>query len=186
VPATTANDAAMWKFLDDTSPVTDNGDESVGQFEAYYYQAYQQLGFPSSSVPYLEPYLHYYDDDYLAALPTAPPTYDGGAAMTDIAQWVKTDGEGLAFIYGQWDPWTGGAFELGSARDSLIAVQPQGTHGSRIQRLVQADRQAIVDKLRAWTGVEPLVATARSRELRDHREPRIPPAMLRAVSSRHE
>ena len=184
VPAVPANDAAMWNFLDDTSPVTDNGDPSVAAFEAYYYQAYTQLGFPSTNVAYLDAHLHYTDDDYLTALPAVPLVYDEGAAMRDIDAWVRTEGDGLAFVYGQWDPWTGGAFSLGNATDSLLVVQAQGTHGARIGRLAAADRSAVLEKLERWTGVTPLTPQAREHvnERANEREPRVPPVMLRAVS----
>jgi hypothetical protein len=177
VPATTASDATLWNFLDETSPVRDSDDTSVTEFEAYYFQAYHQLGFPATATAYLDPYVRYTEDDYLAALPIAAPTYDGGAAMADIDQWVQTEGHGLAFVYGEWDPWTGGAFELGAATDSLLVVQPQGTHGARVGRLADADRQAVLDKLRAWTGVEPFVTQSARERLREPVEPRIPPAL---------
>ncbi len=200
VPAATASDAALWSFVADTSPVSDNADDSVAQFEAYYYQAYNQLGFPAGGAAYLDPYTQYTDDDYLAALPVEAPAYDGGAAMADIDHWVQTEGQGLAFIYGQWDPWTGGAFTLGAATDSVLVVQAQGTHGARIGRLAEPDKQAVLTKLAAWTGVQPFVPqSARERGADRVVEPRVPPAMRqravrrastlgvsRAVSSRHE
>jgi hypothetical protein len=189
VPAVTASDGAMWNFLDDTSAVSDSDDASVAAFEAYYYQAYAQLGFPSSNTTYLEPYTVYSDDDYLAALPTAAPEYDGGEAMLDIDEWVRTRGDRLAFVYGEWDPWTGGAFALGDATDSMIAVQEEGTHGARIGRLAETDKALLVQKLEAWTGVAPFVPQARTYAPDVNErvvEPRVPPAMRRAVSSRHE
>lgn len=186
VPATTASDAALWSFLDDTSPVTDSGDASVAEFEAYYYQAYHQLGYPAVGVDYLEPYMQFDDDDYLAALPTDPPPYDGGAAMSDIDRWVQTDGQNLAFVYGEWDPWTGGAFSLGGATDSLLVVVPQGNHGARVGRLADADRQAVLDKLESWTGVRPFSTQQARERVVDPVEPRVPPVMRRLVSSRHE
>ena len=177
VPATTGSDADLWDFLEDTSPVSDSSDASVAEFEAYYYQAYHQLGYPTAGTEYLDPYLRFTDADYLGALPTAAPTYDGGAAMTDIDQWVQTEGDGLAFVYGQWDPWTGGAFTLGGAVDSVFVVEPQGTHGARIGRLASSDQAAVLDKLRLWTGVTPFtpqLQTQRERAV-DDRELRVPP-----------
>jgi hypothetical protein len=179
VPAPTASDDAFWEFLDEVSPVSDSADERIAQFEAYYHQAYAQLGFPDSIPAYLEPFLLYTDRDYDAALPTALPAYDNGAAMTDIDTWVKTEGERLLFVYGQWDPWTGGKFDLGAATDSALFVQPQGTHGARLARLAPADRSAAFAKLEAWTGVTPtLPQIALTTAVR---EPRVPPAMLRAL-----
>ena len=182
VPQVTTDDNVMWRFLDDISPVTDNADARIDQFDAYYYQAYNQLGYPDGGAMYLDPYLMYTDADYLNALPTAQPPYDGGAAMLDVDKFVRERGERLLFIYGQWDPWTGGQFELGGAKDSLLLVQAEGTHGSRITRLADADRDAVFAKLEAWTGITPRIPMARSaKELAPHR---IPAAISRALRVR--
>jgi hypothetical protein len=184
VPAASATDQEMWDFLDDISPVADNADPRIAQFDAYYYQAYFQLGYPDSSVPYLDAYLMYADADYAGALPTAQPIYDGGVAMTDIDQYVRESGDRLIFIYGQWDPWTGGTFDLGNATDSLLVTQAEGTHGSRISRLAPADRDAVLAKLEAWTGVTPSLSSVRSTLPVRYDRPRIPPAMLRLFHRR--
>lgn len=186
VPAVTDSDDKLWQFLDQISPVTDNDDAQVGLFDAYYYQAYFQLGYPDAATPYLTAFMMFTDADYAGALPTAQPTYDGGVAMHDIDDWVKTQGNRLLFIYGQWDPWTGGKFDLGQATDSLLLVKASGTHGSSISRLSTTDRDAAFAKLAAWTGVTPqLLANTTAREV-EPRLPRVPPAIVRALSSRHE
>jgi hypothetical protein len=187
VPAATASDDALFDFLDEISPIGDNDDAQVGQFEAYYYQAYAQLGYPDGNATYLDPFLLYTDRDYDKALPTPTlPAFDGGTAMHDVDSYVQTDGNRLLFIYGQWDPWSGGQYELGQATDSLKLVQAQGTHGSRINRLDPADRDAAYARLAAWTGVTPVAPTSQATarrlevpELRELREPRVPPAMMR-------
>ncbi len=186
IPATTASDDQMWAFLDRIAPVSDNEDAQIAAFEAYYYQAYAQLGFPDSGGSYLDPYIRYTDADYAAALPTGLPNYDGGAAMRDIDGWVKEEGHRLLFVYGEWDPWTAGPFELGNATDSLVVVQQQGTHGARIARLDPPDREAAFAKLQAWTGVTPMLPTqaqARTTAM-PPREPRIPPVVSRALRGR--
>ncbi len=125
----------------------------------------------------------YTDSDFLGALPTGmEPAYDGGAAMHDIDTFVQGSGNRLLFVYGQWDPWTGGAFALGNATDSLELVQAQGTHGSRIGRLSASDNAAALAKLAAWTGVTP-GATMRITEA-EPRAPRMPPALVRALRAR--
>ncbi len=186
VPATTTDDNVMWRFLDDISPVSDNSDARIAQFDAYYYQAYNQLGYPDGGARYLDPYLQYTDADYLKALPTEqPPPYDGGAAMLDVDKFVREDGERLLFIYGQWDPWTGGQFELGDAKDSLLLVQAEGTHGSRITALSASDRDAAFEKLHAWTGIKPVLPMQRAiQDVRDTVTPRVPPAVSRALRAR--
>jgi len=179
VPLPTASDLELWDFLDMIAPVSDNDDQQIAQFEAYYYQSYVQLGYPDAGAAYLDPYLMYPDSAYDGALPTPVPSYDGGAAMRDIDAFVEGEGARLLFLYGQWDPWTAGKYTLGQAADSLLLVQPQGTHGARITRLADADRAAAFDKLQAWTGVEPTLPQARRALAPAAPEPRLPPALIR-------
>jgi hypothetical protein len=182
VPLTTTDDNVMWRFLDDVSPPADNADARIAQFDAYYHQAYHQLGYPDGGATYLDPYLMYTDADYLNALPAEQPVYDGGAAMLDIDRFVREDGDRLLFVYGQWDPWTGGKFELGGANDSLLLVQAEGTHGARITKLADADREAAFAKLKAWTGITPKIPLQRA--AREVPPPRLPSAFSRALRLR--
>jgi hypothetical protein len=184
VPATTASDEDLFDFLDAVAPVGDSDDDQVAAFEAYYYQAYAQLGYPADNATYLTPFSIYSDADYDGALPTPDlPAYDAGAAMTDIDGWVQTEGDRLLFVYGEFDPWTGGQYALGNATDSLLLTQRAGTHGARINRLDDADRDAAYAKLEAWTGVRPLPPVV-EKPMREVAEPRVPPAILRVLRFR--
>src|SRR5262249_48899413 len=128
---------------------------------------------------YLTMYLQYSGSDYAMELPAPPPAFNPDA-MRDIDAWVKQQGSRLLFIYGEWDPWSAGKFALGSATDSAILVQAQGTHGSTITGLSDTDRATALAKLRAWTGVEPMPLSAPEVEA----PPRIPSAILRALRER--
>lgn len=160
VPPVTASDDALFAFLDKISPVSDCDDEQIGYFESYFYQSYAQLGFPDGGAMYLDPYLMYTEEDYLNELPTPEPDYDS-IPMRDIDDFVEHHGERLLFIYGEWDPWTGGKFALGNASDSDLLIQPQGNHAARIANLEASDRAVAFAKLAAWTGGEPVVPQAR-------------------------
>ena len=123
----------------------------------------------------------YTDADYANSLPTAQPMYDGGAGMHDIDNFVEQMGDRFVFVYGQWDPWTAGAFTLGNAQDSLELIQAQGTHNSHLTRLAAADRDAAFAKLAEWTGVTPQIPSAREMPV-EPPPPHVPPALLRASS----
>jgi hypothetical protein len=181
VPAVTDSDDVLFDFLDAVSPPSDNDDAQIALFDAYYYQSDFQLGFPEGGAHYLDSLLRYHDADYNGALPTPePPAYDGAVAMDDIASFVGNAGDHLILVYGQWDPWTGGAFQLGNATDSLELVQPQGTHGSHITTLDGSDSDAALAKLAAWTGVTPQVAITPRVAVPTLERVHVPPAMRRA------
>jgi hypothetical protein len=159
VPPVTATDDAMWQFLDAIAPVSASDDDSLAAFEAYDYQAYFQLGYPDDGTEsYLGSYEMYSDSDYAGVLPVgvAAPTYDGGAAMQDVASWLASRGDTMLAEYGQWDPWTGGELALGSAIDSSLYVEPEGTHDSNLEHLAASDETTAFGTLASWTGVTPM------------------------------
>lgn len=180
VPATDATDTAVWNFLQQISPVSDSDDANVAFFQAYTYQAVFQLGYPGTTDPWLDGLLLYGDADYGGTFPVGVsyPTYDP-EAMQDIDQWVQSRGDRLVFVYGQWDPWTGGAFTLGDAQDSLKYVVPEGSHYASLRQLPPLEDGSTLGLLSQWTGVTPSLATSRS-ALPHVEEPRVPPAVLQA------
>jgi hypothetical protein len=164
IPAVTATDQQLFTFLDNFSSVSFSADESTAAFEAYFYQAYAQLGSPGlvsvrgDSFPtQLLPFRMFSEADFAGTLPLGEPipTHDP-AVMMDIDTWVQTEGKNLVFVYGEWDPWSGGKFRLGAAADSLELVVAQGTHGAGLGDLAPADHDAAFAKLAAWTGVAPM------------------------------
>lgn len=164
VPPVTTSDAQAWAFLDQVSPVSSSADADLAEFEAYYYQAEQELGYPGTMDEHLAGLLQFGPEAYDGAYPVGVPVpaYEPGP-MADIDGWVKGEGDRLLFLYGGWDPWSGGEFELGGAADSLRVVAPEAPHGAGIGDLVPADRDALLAHLEAWTGVEPVRPGAWSR-----------------------
>jgi hypothetical protein len=183
LPGISADDATLFKLLDRVSPPSDSDDDQTGLFDAYYYQAYLQLGYPADGTDaYLKPYEMYGDADYAGSLPTTQPTYDGGVAMHDVQAFVAGSDK-FVFVYGQWDPWSGGQFDLTGTRDSLLLVNPEGTHGSRLTDLPAGDRAAAYAKLEAWTGVSPKAASVAFSDRVTQPRPRM--HALRAVDRSH-
>lgn len=156
LPEASASDEVLWEFLEDVSPVSSSSDDDIAAFEAYYYQASAELGFPSTFDDHLAGLTLYTGDDFAGSFPLGvePPAFRA-EAMIDIDTWVRTDGDRLIFLYGEWDPWTGGMFELGEASDSMRLVAAQATHGASIEDLYAGEQDAVFAALEAWTGVAP-------------------------------
>jgi len=75
-------------------------------------------------------------------------------AMRDIDHWVRTHGAQLAFLYGQFDPWSALPFHLGAgSRDSYVYTVPGGNHLSGIFTLPAGPQAALIATLQRWAGV---------------------------------
>jgi hypothetical protein len=97
------------------------------------------------------------------------------AAVKAAADWVREEAEDILFVYGEYDPWTAGAFDLGSNDGVISFTVPQGNHNIGIGDLAGADHAASLDLLEDWTGVAPSLAPLRALwRLSRPREPRLP------------
>lgn len=156
IPADGAPLADVWKFMTDVAQIGSYGDGSVGYFVPYYYQAARQLGDPAIDEENVKDLLKHPGTDRPSSyLPAGLKTTYEPAAMPDISTWLQSQGKTLLFVYGQNDPWTAGAFELGMAQDSYRFVVKGGNHGSKIRDLATADRDEALRILGRWMGVTP-------------------------------
>ena len=155
IPATGATPYQLYAFLEGKNAmVTGVSDDSIAYFTPYYYQASTQLGEAALAESYVLDLLLYTGtygpESYVP--PGVSVTFDPGA-MLDIDSWVKTSGSQLLFVYGENDPWSAGAFELGNAVDSFRFYAPGGNHGSGILDLAPSDRTQAEAALRRWAGL---------------------------------
>jgi hypothetical protein len=174
LPDTSAVDDELWEMHVALGALDYYSDADIEAFLPYYYQTEVELGYPGLVDDHLAELLETQEleRDYLPAGVTV--TYDPGA-MEDIDSWVQSEGERLLFIYGEHDPWTGGAFELGGAEDSYRLTAPGRNHGAGIRDLVAADQEIALGALERWTGVS-IEASGRARAaLRDRLAEEPPP-----------
>ncbi len=181
VPGPGASDDAVWTFLDVVNPVSGSTDDNLAAFEAYYFQAAYELGYPGGTGTHLAGLTRFGDVDYAGAWPvgvTLPPYR--AEVMVDIESWVDDAGTRLLFVYGEFDPWTAGRYPLGAATDASSLTVAAGTHGAGLVDLAAADKAIAYEQLGRWTGVTPdegrLLQFVRRAP---PRLPRLPPPLLR-------
>jgi len=157
LPGTDASDGSLFEALALFSSFTYPSDQDLAFFDPYFYQAHTELGFPDLDFSHLDDLLTTDPLNLEEGLPPegTSPTYDP-SVMLDVADWVATEGLRLMFVYGENDPYTAGAFELGEAEDSYVFTVAGGTHGADIEDLGQDDQQQIREILERWTGVTPV------------------------------
>ncbi len=184
IPGPSASDDDAWNWLHAVNNPDGLSDDSLTFFEPYYYQSYAELGYPSTTDPHLEGLLEFGPDDYAGTDPPEIPEYDP-AAVDAAASWVKTDATAVIFVYGEYDPWTAGAFDLGSNQAVTRYTVAAGTHGSSLVDLPAAEQAAAFATLEAWTGVAPAQSRLRARLLPPPREPHLPIHALEMARRAH-
>lgn len=154
-PAENASDADVYSFLEDTALFINFSDVGIGALAGFYVQTANQLGWPAHDEGGVADLLTQPGGDRAGAyVPHLDTEYDGGAAMRDVLEWVDREGSELLFVYGENDPWTAGAVELGGAagRDSYKLVAPGGNAQRDARRVERGDRAIAAGAIRRWAG----------------------------------
>lgn len=79
------------------------------------------------------------------------PAYDGSVTKS-ARDWVKASAEKLVLIYGERDPWSGGALDAPSQASSGRYFAPGASHGASIVDLSAQEQQAAQAKVAAMYG----------------------------------
>ncbi len=153
IPAANAPISTLFTFFSRVTQLSNYGDDGFEYFSPYYYQAATQLGAPGvDDAPLAGLLKHRATYTTAAYAPKNVPIVWDGAAMTDVQAWVKADGASIMFIYGEFDPWSAGKFELGAATDSFVYVAPGRNHGSNLSALAATDKTAALATITRWMG----------------------------------
>ncbi|MGK5683512.1 S28 family serine protease [Actinoplanes sp. URMC 104] len=160
VPAATATDAELYAWIDEVASWSFYTDQGLEPYWPYYYQAANQLGWPSLRFDQLRG-LRRYPGLYTAnsSLPAELRSRHNPLPMIDVDLWVRTLSQRMLFVYGENDPWGAERFRP-SRRDSYLYVAPGANHGANISRLAPADAAEATATLRRWAGV-PATTTLR-------------------------
>lgn len=132
----------------------------------YYYQAQKELGYQGIATAHLEDLFEtdpQLESQFEAALPpgVAPPEHSP-ESMTDVQDWVLEAGSEILFLYGEYDPWTGGAFAAGDDPEVVTVYAPEAAHNAMIRDLPPSERDRALDVVDRWTGARPDIEPERA------------------------
>jgi hypothetical protein len=156
VPPGSASSEVIAEFIDASRVPWTMSDQEVSLFEAYYYQALTQIGYPSVPFAHVADLLQFDYEAGLALLAPAgvTPVYDP-APMRDVADWVASEGERIILIYGAQDPWSAGALTLSKSADAYSFIAPEANHQAGLGDLAFEDTERAIELLRTWAEVPP-------------------------------
>lgn len=121
-------------------------------FAAYNYQAARELGYQSFSTEHL---VGLQSPGFGWQVPEGTAPEHTSNAMEDMQFWVNDRASHVIFLYGEFDPWSGGAFALDDSEDVVRVTAPQANHGAAIRDLEDGDRERVLDLLETWMGTRP-------------------------------
>jgi hypothetical protein len=189
VPGADATDEQVWQFFltfsglgpgpDGVPPIIIQPADERSPY-ALYYEWLTEQGFALQTNSAIEPYLTdpfataTMTDNFVEAFPDVPlPAYDG-AVTAAVRSWVRDTSTDMLLIYGDYDPWSGGAMETpaDTATSGRFFV-PQATHGAQILGLDAADETAALALAAAMFGEPANVASKPGARIAGERRARL-------------
>lgn len=151
IPKEESTSDDLWNWLIEAGSPLDLNDTELKVFVPYYYQANTELGGSADRTDIISDLLlHPYNS--LMYGPKRTPQVHSEDAMRDIELWVKTQSEGIMFVYGGNDPWSAAMFPYRSEADSYRFVVAKGNHRAKFIDLPSEDKQKFVEVLNRWLG----------------------------------
>ncbi len=164
VPRASATDGRFWQFYLDFSALAyaqPGPAEEQRAFGALYYEWLTEQGFALEVNRRVAPLLEEaeaqetMEDEFRGAFPAVTlPDYDGSVTAA-VRAWVRDEAEDLLLIYGQYDPWSGGAMAAPAQPSSGRFTVPAATHAAQIGSLAAAERTAALTIATRFFGTPP-------------------------------
>ncbi len=167
VPTEVSTDDQFWQFFAQMSGLFGPATQEELSDGALSYEWLTEQGFALQIGAHVLPLLtsEYatmtMEDRFLAQFPDVPlPQYDGYVTRA-TRHFVQTHAENMLLIYGQYDPWSGGAFDKPERPTSARFFVPGAPHGAQMAELAPADRDAALAIAARLFGVQPTVPLMR-------------------------
>jgi hypothetical protein len=147
VPTSASTDDAFFSFFQQASgfaperlPAMDARSDGALSYEWLTEQGFAQQLSPAVSTYVTDPYVRQtMEQTFAEQYPgIALPTYNG-RITSEVRTWVKT-ADHLLLIYGELDPWSGGAMDQPTKSSSMRYFVPGANHGAQIAGLDTNDR----------------------------------------------
>ncbi len=146
----------MFQYLDKVNKISGYADSDLQGFLSYFFQAATQLGNPANVTSHLQD-LRRFDFNIDQYTPKGVQYSYSNEDMLMVKNWVENTAEHVMFVYGEFDPWSAGAFPQGrSANDMHHFLVKAGNHSSKFTLLDSSHRTQAEDVLKIWLNKSPV------------------------------
>lgn len=160
IPKSWKQAKSAFNFLQEVNPITSYTDSEIDGFQSYYFQAATELGNPGSEKEDLKELLKYEFsiDQYT---PKGVEYEYSNELMLKIKDWTAYQAKDIVFVYGEFDPWSAGAFPRGKIENNMHHfIVKEGNHGSKFTLLDRDQRSKAEEIFAAWFGKKALAEPA--------------------------
>jgi hypothetical protein len=154
----TATDDAFWQFYSRASGFFGPANEEMSD-GALYYEWLTEQGFALQIGAHIKDLLKSewatatMEDNFRDQFPAVElPAYDGYVTRL-VRKWVREEAENMLLIYGQYDPWSGGAMDEPVQASSARYFVPGANHGAGISGLPAAQQADAIARASQMFGV---------------------------------
>ena len=146
----------LFDFLQEINPMSNYFDSGIETFSSYYFQAATELGNPGSSIKHLD-HLLKFDFTIEQYVPKGVSHDYSNSSMRDIESWAASDAKNIVFVYGEFDPWSAGAYPKGKISNNIHQfIVKGGNHGSKFTALDSKQRSQAEAILSEWLKKKPI------------------------------
>jgi hypothetical protein len=152
------NDEAFWQFYSRASGFFGPANREMSD-GALYYEWLTEQGFALQVGAHIKDLLKSewvtatMEDNFRDEFPAVElPTYDGYITRR-VRRWVREDAENMLLVYGQYDPWSGGAMDEPERPSSARYFVPGANHGAGISGLPAAAQADAIARAAQMFGV---------------------------------
>ena len=166
VPTAASTDDELFNFFAQigmntlAAPAEPDEEKSWG---ALYYEWLTEQGFANQLGSHVRPFITQPEimrsmkEDFAEMFPDVTlPAYNGRLTFA-VRKWARDFADNLLLVYGQYDPWSGGAMDPPTRASSARFFVPDATHAASIMRLHPADRDAALAHATRMFGVSPML-----------------------------
>lgn len=143
---------SAFNFLQEVNPIASYTDSEIEGFQSYYLQAATELGNPGSEREDLKELLKYEFNIDQYTPKGVEYTYSN-ELMLKIKDWTAHQAQDIVFVYGEFDPWSAGAFPQGKIENNMHQfIVKGGNHGSKFTLLDRDQKSEAEGIFAAWFG----------------------------------
>ncbi len=126
-------------------------DQSISDFEPFFYQALTEMGFYSYNITDFKDLLLYVKDPgFNHTLPEGIRVKYSNRLNRKVNRWIQKDGNNMLYVYGAYDAWASTAVQPGSKTNARKFLLPGGSHASRLRNFDEKKRKEAISLLQQW------------------------------------